>query len=738
MGCVSLAALPISSIDSIVGLLPSKSRLFANMAVLTENSPLQCSMRDVPMTDSLPNTPFLNIYSHGFARVAVAIPRCRVADPMYNAAQTITLATEAANNGAVLVSFPELGLPAYTCDDLFHQEALLGACIDALAAIIEESKKLSIAIVVGLPLRVDHQLFNCAAVIASGRVQGIVPKSYLPNYGEFYEARQFSSAFKAVTDTVELFGEKIPFNASLLFQLSNLPSFRFHVEICEDVWAPIPPSSFAALAGATVLVNLSASNIVVGKSSYRHQLVAQQSARCLAAYLYSSAGMGESTTDLAWDGQALICENGELLGESERFLDVSHVVYADVDLQRLAHERMRTTTFGHSVRRHRDEVERFTTIAFDISLPTKKELPLQRRVERFPYVPADRKRRDDRCNEVYNIQVQALVQRLASSGLSKVVIGVSGGLDSTHALLVCAKAMDRLKLPRANILAVTMPGFATSDRTLQQARQLMQVVGCSASEIDIRPSCLQMLKDIGHPYVDGQPQYDVTFENVQAGERTNHLFRLANFNDAIVIGTGDLSELALGWCTYGVGDHMSHYAVNASVPKTLISHLVRWVAETRQIGDQGSGLLLQILDTDISPELVPASTNATQQPEQKTEHFIGPYELQDFNLYYILRFGFAPSKVAFLALSAWADCNLGQWPEEIHVARNQYDLAAIKRNLRIFVHRFFKTSQFKRSCIPNAPKVGSGGSLSPRGDWRAPSDSESVVWMRDVDTIPDK
>jgi len=680
--------------------------------------------------------PFQNIYAHGFARVAVAVPRCRVADPAFNAGETIALATDAAKHGAVLAVFPELGISAYSCDDLFHQDALLAACIDALASIVEASRKLSIAIVVGLPLRVEHQLFNCAAVIANGHICGIVPKSYLPNYGEFYEARQFSSAFNAVATSVELCGEKIPFGAALIFEINNLPLFRFHVEICEDVWAPIPPSSFAALAGATVLVNLSASNIVVGKSAYRHQLVAQQSARCLAAYLYSSAGMGESTTDMAWDGQALICENGELLSESERFADNSHIIYADVDLQRLSHERMRTTTFGHSVRRHAQEVEKFRSIAVELAVPIKKELPLQRPVERFPYVPSDRQRRDERCNEVYNIQVQALTQRLASSGMSKIVIGVSGGLDSTHALLVCAKAMDRLALPRTNILAITMPGFATSDRTLAQARQLMQVIGCTASEIDIRPSCLQMLKDIGHPYARGEQKYDVTFENVQAGERTSHLFRIANFNNGIVVGTGDLSELALGWCTYGVGDHMSHYAVNASVPKTLISHLVRWVAETQQIGNTGSEVLLKILDTDISPELVPGNSN--QQPEQKTENIIGPYELQDFNLYYILRFGFAPSKVAFLALSAWGDRTVGRWPEEDHVARNQYDLAAIKRNLRIFVQRFFKTSQFKRSCIPNAPKVGSGGSLSPRGDWRAPSDSEAVVWMKDVETIPEK
>lgn len=683
------------------------------------------------------SNPFFNLYSHGFARVAVGVPECRVADPAFNAAQTIALAQQAAQGGAVLAAFPELGLSAYTCDDLFHQKALLDACEAALAQVVEATADLDIAIVVGAPLRVAHQLFNCAVVAAGGRILGVVPKTYLPNYGEFYEARQFSAAECAIDAQIDLLGQTVPFGAELLFQMEKLPLFQFHVEICEDVWVPIPPSSFAALAGATVLVNLSASNIVVGKSAYRHQLVSQQSARCLSAYMYTSAGRGESSTDLAWDGQALIYENGELLAESERFLNHSHLLFSDVDLERLSRERMRQSTFGQSVRRHQDEVRKFRRVAVPVNPPLEDtELPLERRVARFPYVPADPQRRDARCQEVYNIQVQALAQRLSASGMKKVVIGISGGLDSTHALLVCAKAMDALDLPRSNILAVTMPGFATSTRTLQQARRLMAVVGCTASEIDIRPSCLQMLKDLGHPYANGEPVYDITFENVQAGERTNHLFRLANFSNAIVIGTGDLSELALGWCTYGVGDHMSHYSVNASVPKTLITHLVRWVAESGRLGDDGAQVLLDVLGTDVSPELVPGG--ADDKPEQKSEASIGPYELQDFNLYYTLRYGFAPTKVAFLSWTAWRDREAGAWPEAGHVARNQYDLAAIKRNLKIFLDKFFRTSQFKRTCIPNAPKVGSGGSLSPRGDWRAPSDSESVVWMREADTIPDE
>ena len=684
------------------------------------------------------NSRFFNLYSHHFARVAVASPRVRIADPAYNASQTIALARQAAKQGAALVAFPELGLSAYTCDDLFHQRALLDACLEGLQAIVEESRALPLAMIVGLPLRVNHMLFNCAVVVANGRILGVVPKSFLPNYGEFYESRQFTPADCAAVDQIDLFGERIAFGANLLFDVANLPLMRFHIEICEDVWVPVPPSSFAAMAGATVLVNLSASNAVVGKNGYRHQLVAQQSARCMAAYLYTSAGRGESTTDMAWDSQALIYEKGELLAESERFSDDAQIVFADIDLDRLSIERTKATTFTQSVRRHAAEVSRFRLVSLELDLPLEQNLPLARTIERFPYVPSDRARRDERCLEVYNIQVQALTQRLASSGIQKVVIGVSGGLDSTHALLVCARAMDRLGLPRTNILAYTMPGFATSERTLRQARALMAAVGCKAQEIDIRPSCLQMLKDLGHPYVEGKADYDITFENVQAGERTNHLFRLANFNHAIVLGTGDLSELALGWCTYGVGDHMSHYNVNASVPKTLISYLVRWVADTGLVLEGGKQVLLDILDTEISPELVPGGEQAgpDDKPAQSTQDKIGPYELQDFNLFYTIRYGFKPSKVAFLSYSAWHNREAGRWPDQ-EGQRNQYQLGDIKRNLAIFLYRFFKTSQFKRSCVPNGPKVGNGGSLSPRGDWRAPSDSEATVWLDDLANIPD-
>jgi NAD+ synthase (glutamine-hydrolysing) len=678
---------------------------------------------------------FFDPATHGFARVAVAVPRCRVADPAFNAEQSVALLQRAAREGAALVLFPELGLSAYTCDDLFHQRALLDGCETALARIVEASAGLGAVAIVGLPLRVDHSLFNCAAVVHRGRLLGIVPKTYLPNYGEFYEARQFNPADHAQSRDIRLLGQSVPFGADLLFEAGDVTHFKLHVEICEDLWVPIPPSSYAALGGATLLCNLSASNITVGKSAYRHALAEAQSARCLAAYLYSSAGQGESTTDLAWDGQALIYENGQRLAESARFSTESHFISADVDLERLAHERLRQTSFGQSAARHADRLAALRTVRFELGRPAAPGALLRRTVERYPYVPAHAASRDARCREVYNIQVQGLTQRLSASGIGKIVIGISGGLDSTHALLVCARAMDKLGLPRNHILGVTMPGYATSPRTLDQAHRLMRAIGCEEREIDIRPSCDQMLKDLGHPHAQGEAQYDITFENVQAGERTSHLFRLANFNDAIVVGTGDLSELALGWCTYGVGDHMSHYNVNASVPKTLVKHLVRWVAESEGSLLDDAQVLLDILGTEISPELVPG--DAAGQPGQSTESHIGPYDLHDFFLYYILRFGFAPPKVAYLAHVAWHDAALGDWPEGAHVARQAYDLAAIKRHLRTFVWRFFKTSQFKRSCVPNAPKVGSGGSLSPRGDWRAPSDAEASAWLDELERIPD-
>jgi NAD+ synthase (glutamine-hydrolysing) len=680
---------------------------------------------------------FTNLYRHNFIRAAVCTPEVRVADPEFNAAQTVALMNRAAERRAVFAVFPELGLSAYSCEDLFHQQALLDGAKQALAQVLAASRNLPLVAAVGVPLQVGSLLYNCAVVVSAGRILGVTPKTYLPNYREFYERRQFTSGDTATVETIDLLGQRdVPFGAHLVYQAESQPLLTFHCEICEDLWTPVPPSSFAALAGATVLANLSASNVTVGKDDYRRQLAANQSARCLAAYLYSAAGFGESTTDLAWDGQGFIYENGTRLAESERFEYAAQLITADIDLDRLVQDRMRQTTFGESVARHRREVSRFRTVRFQLDLPLADEIRLERSYERFPYVPSDPATRDMRCHEIYEIQVHGLVKRLRAMGSEKVVIGVSGGLDSTQALIVCARAMDVMALPRSNVLAYTMPGFATSARTLDQAHRLMKAVGCTIGEIDIRPSCLQMLADIGHPFARGEQVYDVTFENVQAGERTSHLFRLGNSHGAPVVGTSDLSEIALGWCTYGVGDHMAHYHVNASVPKTLIQYLVRYVARTGQLGTDAGRVLEDVLDTAISPELVPGQENG--QPAQSTEGIVGPYELQDFHLYYILRFGYAPAKVAFLAWSAWHDRAQGNWPDIAAAKRNQYTLAEIKKWLGVFLKRFFQLSQYKRSALPNAPKVGSGGSLSPRSDWRAPSDGEAAAWLAALEDIPER
>jgi NAD+ synthase (glutamine-hydrolysing) len=676
---------------------------------------------------------FFSLYSHDFVRVAVATPRVRVGDPAANAAETVRLMELAAGRGAILTAFPELGLSAYSCDDLFHQRALLDASGDALGVVLKASRTCPTVAIVGLPLEVGSLVFNCAAIVHAGHLLGVVPKTYLPNYREFYERRYFAPADAARATAIDVGGEaQVPFGADLLFRAATQPKLVFHVEICEDLWAPIPPSSLAALAGATMLVNLSASNVTVGKADYRRQLVANQSARCLAAYVYASAGAGESTTDLAWDGQTLIAENGAIVAEGERFARPPVLLTGDVCLERLAQDRLRQTTFAQAIERYRSELTRFRTISVPLELP-RGRLLLERVYERFPYVPADRTGRDDRCREVYSIQVQGLATRLTATGIERVVIGVSGGLDSTQALLVAAEAMDALGRPRTNVLGYTMPGFATSARTLDQARRLMAAVGCHAETIDIRPSCRQMLADIGHPAATGAMVHDVTYENVQAGDRTSHLFRLANLHRALVVGTSDLSELALGWCTYGVGDHMSHYAVNASVPKTLVQHVVRWVADTRRFGADASDVLRAILATRISPELIPGAAGG--EPGQTTEDALGPFALHDFALYYTLRFGFAPPLTAFLAWSAWHDIAVEPWADGAE--RRAYGIGDIKRWLGVFLERFFATSQFKRSAIPNAPKVGSGGALSPRADWRAPSDGHADAWCAQLALIPE-
>jgi len=678
---------------------------------------------------------FFNLYNHGFIRTAVCIPEIKVADTFFNTQKTLEMAREAASQKAILAIFPELGVSAYSNEDLFHQDALLQSVKEALFTIRKASEKINLIVAVGAPLQVDCRLFNCAVVFYHGQIIGVAVKSFLPNYREFYEGRQFTPAAAALSNKIELGGQKnIPFGSDIIFKISNIKNFNFYLEICEDLWVPIPPSSFASMAGASVIGNLSASNITIGKSEYRHQLAANQSARCVAAYLYTAAGHGESTTDLAWDGHAMIYENGNLLAESGRFLRQPQIIYSDIDLDRLAQDRMRLSSFSQNALTHKEKLSLFRKVEFAVAVP-KDRILLCREYQRFPYIPADPAKRDQRCYEAYNIQIQGLAKRLQSSGINNIVIGISGGLDSTHALIVAAKTMDLLKLPHSNVKAYTLPGFATTSKTYNNALNLMKALGVEANEIDIKPASLQMLRDIKHPFAEGKKVYDITFENVQAGQRTAHLFRLANMRNALVVGTGDLSELALGWSTYGIGDHMSHYNVNASVPKTLIQHLIRWVAQTNQFSQEASRTLLNILETEISPELVPGKSGT--DPGQKTEKIIGPYELQDFNNFYITRFGYLPTKVAFIEYCTWKDKTRGTWPDIPVGKRNSYTLKEIKKWLYIYLYRFFKTSQYKRSCIPNGPKVGSGGSLSPRGDYRAPSDAEPDVWLKNWENIPE-
>jgi NAD+ synthase (glutamine-hydrolysing) len=674
--------------------------------------------------------PFESLYTHGFARVAVGTPVVALADPARNLERTLRLSRLAVQAQAVLLVLPELSLSAYSLDDLVLQDALLAGVERAADALITASRDLPLVILAGAPLQSEGRLFNCALAIHRGELLGVIPKSYLPAYREFYEKRQYSPASAQLSPTITVAGRSAPFGTDLLLAPQSLPSFVLHVEICEDLWVPAPPSTLAALAGATVLANLSASNATTAKADFRRLLCRSQSGRCIAAYLYAGAGLGESTTDLAWDGHALVCENGELLGESTRYALKDQLLCVDIDLEHLRQERMRTTSFGDCVQAHAGALRGFRRISFPLQIPAGP-VPLTRPVPRFPFVPSDPATLDERCAEVHHIQVQGLMRRMQSARIQKLVLGVSGGLDSTHALLVCVKALDALGLPRSALLAYTLPGFATGTRTHRNAQALIRELGATAGEIDIRPSALQMLADIGHPYARGEPVYDVTFENVQAGERTSHLFRLANLHGGLVVGTSDLSELALGYTTYGVGDHMAHYAVNASVPKTLIRHLIRWEARSGGLGPDVVATLEDVLATDISPELVPASA---QTPTQRAEEVVGPYELQDFNLYYLSRFGYGPSRVAFLAMSAWAHREVGAWPASIPPAeRREYGLPAIRHWLTVFIRRFFGGSQFKRSALPNGPKVGSGGSLSPRGDWRAPSDAGADVWLEELD-----
>lgn len=674
--------------------------------------------------------PFFSMHAHGFVRVAASTPRVRTADVSHNRDAILAEARRAHDAGVDLLVYPELCLSSYAIDDLHLQAAMIEAVDAAVAAIVEASASLSPVLLVGAALVREGRLYNCALVIAHGRLLGVVPKSYLPNYREFYEKRWFASGKAIRGATIAVAGSEVPFGVDLVFASSVLPNFKFFVEICEDFWAATPPSSLGALAGATILCNLSASNIVIGKSDERHMLCRSQSARAAAAYVYSAAGHGESTTDLAWDGQGIVYELGDLLAESERFSLDAELCIADVDCDRIVLDRLRLPTYNDASEVAGSPQHAFRTVPFDHA-PHNGDIGLIRPLRRFPFVPNRPEKLDADCYEAFNIQVDGLMRRLESTGARSMVIGISGGLDSTHALIVAARACDRLGLPRSTIRGYTMPGFATSEGTKGNAWKLMNAVGITAQEIDIRPAATTMLQDIGHPFAGGEPVYDVTFENVQAGLRTDYLFRLASQHGGFVVGTGDLSELALGWCTYGVGDHMSHYAVNAGVPKTLIQYLIRWCATTDQFDAATEEVLLAILGTEISPELVPAGADGAIQ---STEGKIGPYELNDFFLHHVMRFGQKPSKVAFLALHAWGNRAAGGWPAGFPDDRkNDYDLPTIRHWLVKFVQRFFAFSQFKRSCIPNGPKVSTAGALSPRGDWRAPSDANAAVWLAEID-----
>lgn len=674
---------------------------------------------------------FRSLYRHGFARVAACTLPVALADPAQNAARTIAALRACSEEGAVLAVFPELGISGYAIEDLRQQDVVLDAVETALLEIAEATSTLLPLVFVGAPLCWGDGLYNCAVALHRGEILGVVPKSYLPNYREFYEARQFSPGAGLRGETIRVAGVEVPFGTDLLFEARDIPGFCVGVEICEDMWVPLPPGTLAALAGATVLANLSASDITVGKAEERDMLCLSHSARSHTAYLYAAAGEGESTTDVAWDGQVSIFENGRLLAASDRFPSGARHVVADVDLDLLRQERLRMTSFTQNAAATPEAGPSGWRRIVRNFAPPDTALGLRRAVPRFPFVPADAARLEQDCFEACTIQVAALRQRLLTSGATRMVIGVSGGLDSTQALLIAARTADELGWGRETVLAFTMPGFGTSEATRANAHALMKALGVTAEEIDIRPTALLMLEEIGHPYADGQPVYDITFENVQAGLRTDFLFRLANQRGGLVLGTGDLSELALGWCTYGVGDQMAHYNVNAGLPKTLIQHLIRWFIASGRFNQETGAILRAILATEISPELVPPGADGAVQ---STEAVVGPYALHDFALFHVLRYGFRPSKIAFLAEVAWADSTQGAWPPGFPEAdRPAYDLPTIRHWLGVFLRRFFATSQFKRSAMPNGPKVVAGGSLSPRGDWRAPSDGNARLWLDELE-----
>lgn len=674
-------------------------------------------LRPIAMTKKS-TAEFLDVRRHGFARFAVAVPRAHVADPAANASEHLALLRAVYEQGAAYVVCPELGLSSYTCGDLFFDDALLGGALESLQTVASETAHMNMAFTVGVPLAMPGGLFNCAVTIYRGAPLAVAPKSYLPNYREFYERRWFAPARACRIDRVELLGVEVPVGTDVILHSRQVADFRLHVEICEDLWVPVPPSAVAALNGATVLANLSASNITIAKSEYRRDLVVGSSARNLAVQLYSAAGWGESTDDLAWDGEGLIAERGLLLAETERFSLDGTAAVVDVDLRSLEQDRRRQSSFADNAA---DHTRHYREVAFGEERDSRKGdafRTFQRAIDPHPFVPSDPARRDDRCSEVFNIQATSLARRLESlpESIRRLVIGISGGQDSTQALLVAARAVDLLDLPRDRIIGVTMPGLGTTERTRNNARALIEAVGAQLYELPISQISEDVFEIIGHP----SSVEDLTFENVQAWVRKFLLFAMASRHRGIDVGTGDLSELALGWCTYG-GDHISHYGVNAGVPKTLITYLIRWCADTVFAREETLRRVLEdVLDTPISPEL--RRPGESGEIVQRSEDVVGPYELHDFFLYHFLRFGSDPRRIARMGL---------------HAFEGRYDIAAIRRWLIVFLERFF-ASQFKRDCLPDGPKVGSGGSLSPRGDWRMPTDANVATWLARARAIPEE
>lgn len=651
--------------------------------------------------------------NYGFVKVAAASPIIKVADCNYNTEQIYKLMVEADKKEVSIVVFPELSITGYTCGDLFNQRLLIDKAKESLVELCEKTKSLSIVAIVGLPLLIEAKLYNVAAVICKGRISGIVPKVYLPNYSEFYEKRWFNSASELNLDQISLmevgYAESIRVSDRIIFKMHDV---NFAIEICEDLWTAIPPSSFHSLNGADIIFNLSASNESIGKHTYRKNLVRQQSARCFAGYVYSSASSGESTTDLVYSGCNLIAEDGALLAEGERYTFENQLLIADIDVDRLRQERMKNKSFTLSPYKGM-QLPDYLSVSVDDAWNKKKEekdFELSRYISKTPFIPNSPLALNDTCEEVFAIQSCGLAKRLKHIGAKDSVIGISGGLDSTQALLVLVNTYDQLGIDRKHIWGITMPGFGTSNRTYENALKLMKSLGISVKEISIADAVTQHLKDINHD-INNQ---DVTYENAQARERTQILMDYANKVNGLVIGTGDLSELALGWCTYN-GDHMSMYAVNASVPKTLMRALVTWFADNRAQGDVGA-VLHDIVDTPVSPELLPADEKG--EIAQKTEDVVGPYLLHDFFLFYVLRHGFLPSKVFYLAQ---------------HAFKSEYSKEEIIKWLKVFYPRFF-TQQFKRSCMPDGPRVGSV-SLSPRGDWKMPSDASFTLWMNDLGNL---